>query len=235
MSDDELRRRLQELPGPRAGLDADAVVAGAKRRRRPKVAALNAAAAGVGVLIIAPFVVPGLSPIAPTSVLSEQDGGQPAPAEESGEDSAGAGAAEPAPDTLAPACSYPALVDETGIRAAFLDDPADGVADLELTPSGPVTQWQILGVAVAQVAVDRDALTIVAAPDLEALEQAPPAGMGDEIAVVDPVSTVYRDGAVLDAPDVDCGVDAPSAPAPLLLIEVDGRRIAVVGEPFDVR
>lgn len=234
MSDDELRRRLQELPGPRSGLDADAVVAGAKRRRRPKVAAINAAAAGVGVLIIAPFVVPGLSPIAPTSVLSEQDAGQPAPAEESGEDTAGAGAAEEAAGSPAPACSYPALVDETGIRAAFLDDPADGIADLELS-GGEVSQWQILGVAVAQVAADRDALTIVAAPDPAALEDAPPAGRSDEIAVVDPVSTVYRDGAVLDAPDVDCGVDAPSVPAPLLLIEVDGGRIAVVGEPFDVR
>ncbi|MGM1028516.1 MAG: hypothetical protein ACQEWM_01445 [Actinomycetota bacterium] len=234
MSDDELRRRLQELPGPGSGLDVDAVVAGAKRRRRPKVAALNAAAAGVGVLVIAPFVVPGFSPIAPSSM--EQGAGQPAaPAQESGEDAAGSTEAGSAgSDSLPLACTYPALVDETGVRAAFLDDPADGIADLELTPALP-PELRILGVAVAQVAADGDALTIIAAPDLEALEDAPPVGVSEEIARVDPASTVYRDGAVLDAPDVDCGVDAPSVPAPLLLVELEGRRIAVVGEPFDVR
>ena len=83
------------------------------------------AVAGVGVLIIAPFVVPGLSPIAPTSVLSEQDAGQPAPAEESGEDTAGAGAAEEAAGSPAPACSYPALVEG--------EAPADG-ADRKAAP-----------------------------------------------------------------------------------------------------
>lgn len=231
MSDDELRRRLRDLPGPGSGLDVDAVVDGAKRRRRPKIAALNAAAAGVGVLIIAPFVVPGLSPIAPTSVLSEQGAAQPA--QESGEDSAGAGAAESAPGALPLACSYPAIVDEIGIRAAFLDDPADGVADLELSGGEAGTTLQILGVAVAQVAAEGDARTIVAAPEPTALEDAPPAGEGDVIGSVG--GSVFRDGAVLDAPAVDCGLDAPSAPAPLLLVEFEGRRIAVVGAPFDVR
>ncbi len=232
MSDDELRRRLRDVPGPRAGLDVQAVLAGARRTRRPKVAAMTAATTGAAVLIVAPFVVPALSPIAPTGGAAVSDQGAEhagAPAQESGEDAAGVSE----PDSPALACGYPAIVDETGIRASFLDDPADGVADLELSGVGAGTALQILGVAVAQVAADRDVLAIVAAPDPAALEGAPPVGRSDEDAVVG--TRVLRDGAVLDAPAIDCGIDAPSAPAPLLLVELEGRRIAVVGDPWAVR
>lgn len=232
MSDDDLRRRLHDIPGPRGALDVRAVLAGARRTRRPKVAAVTAAAAGASVLIVAPFVVPGLSPIAPTSSVMSDDDAQDAgaaPAQESGE--AAAGAAQP--ESLALACAYPAIVEATGIRAAFLDDPADGVADLELSGGPAGTTLRILQVAVAQVATDRDGLTIVAAPEPAALAAASPVAGGDEVRADVPV--VLRGSRVLDAPDADCGIDAPTAPAPLLLVELDGQRLAVVGDPWGVR
>lgn len=84
MSDDELRRRLQDIPAPAARLDADAVVAGAKRRRRPKTIALTSAASVAGVLIVAPLVVPGLSllPQGASQTVSSDAGAAPESAEQ---------------------------------------------------------------------------------------------------------------------------------------------------------
>lgn len=85
--DDELRRRLQGIPAPTARLDADAVIAGARKRRRPKTVALSSAATVAGVLIIAPFVVPGLSPLQPTgSSVSSDAGAAPESAPESAQE-----------------------------------------------------------------------------------------------------------------------------------------------------
>lgn len=232
--EDELRRRLQELPGPTGRLDVDAVVERAKQRRRPKVAAVSAVVTGAGVLIIAPFVVPGLSPLSTTtSVMSEQGAAQEqAPAAEqdsSGDSSGAAGAGE----SIAQACAYRPIVAETGIEAAFGDDPDDGIADIDLTlPAG--SRVQVLGVAVAHVAADRDALAIVAAPDAGALLEMA-TGVGGATAGPSGSTAVLADVPLLDAPALGCGLDAPTAPAPLLLIEVDGARLAVIGDPFFVR
>ncbi|MBO1769349.1 hypothetical protein [Agrococcus sp. TF02-05] len=230
--EEELRRRLQELPGPASRLDVDAVVERARRRRRPKVAAVTAAATGAGVLIVAPFVVPGLSPMSPSStVMSDQGAAQEAAPEQdsSGGDASGATEAD---GSVALACAYPAIRAETGIEATFTDDPADGIAGVELLLPDEAGTLEVLGVGIAQVAAD-DPLTIVAAQDLSVLEAAANAGSttpGSEAGSVTLADVVLPDGPLLG-----CGIDAATAPAPLLLIELEGRRLAVVGDAYPVR
>ena len=230
--EDELRRRLQELPGPAGRLDVDAVVERARKRRRPKVAAVTAAVTGAGVLIVAPFVVPGLSPMSPTStVMSDQGAAQEAAPEQdsSGGDASGATDAD---GSVALACAYPAIRAETGIEATFTDDPADGIAGVELLLPDEAGTLEVLGVGIAQVAAD-DTLTIVAAQDLSVLEAAANAGSttpGSEAGSVTLADVVLPDGPLLG-----CGIDAATAPAPLLLIELEGRRLAVVGDAYPVR
>jgi hypothetical protein len=246
VSDDELRRRLQEVPGPGARLDADAIVAGAKRRRRPKTIALSSAATAAAVLIVAPFVAPGLSPLRPASeVGSPMDAA--APESESGadgstgEESAGgatepddagateAGEAPAASDTdRAAACGYPSLLDETGIRATFADDPGDGRVDIafELPASGG--EVVVLGVAIAHVAADG---AIVSAPDVAAFDDSGTRSQASGAGGLVRLGTFVLD----DAPPVDCGVGGESSEAPLLLVELDGQRRGVVGEPGGVR
>lgn len=157
--DDELRRRLHEIPSAGARLDTDAIIAGARKRRRPKTIALSSAATVAGVLIVAPFVVPGLSPLQPvgmTSVSSDsgaapESAEQPAPGEQEADSEAGtdgatdeqsgdAGAAEdagsgdtgasgPGAAASAAACT-PGAAGDAGLALRFLDDPSDGTADL---------------------------------------------------------------------------------------------------------
>jgi hypothetical protein len=245
--EDELRRRLQDVPGPRAGLDVDAAVQEAKRRRRPKVAALTAAATGAGVLIIAPFAVAGMQGLSPVTTASMSESGQQAPpAEQDGGDGStdggeastgatdtGTGAPEAGPAAAAaPACHYPGITDETGISAAFADDPADGSAAIEFTFAGSGGEVRVLGVAVAQVLAGSGTLAIASAPDVSAFPEASgfsrASGSGGGVVVVGQFELV-------DASAIECGVDGPTAPAPLLLIELDGQRLAVVGDPWGVR
>ncbi|SDS41895.1 hypothetical protein [Agrococcus carbonis] len=245
MSDDELRRRLQEVPGPGARLDADAIVASAKRRRRPKTIALSSAATAAAVLIVAPFVTPGLSPLRPASeVGSPMDAAAPesdAGADGSGEESAGgatepgdagateAGEAPAASDTdLAAACRYPSLLAETGIRATFADDPGDGRVDIafELPASGG--EVVVLGVAIAHVAADG---AIVSAPEVAAFDDSGTRSQASGAGGLVRLGTFVLD----DAPPVDCGVGGESSEAPLLLVELDGQARGVVGEPGGVR
>ena len=230
--EDELRRRLQELPAPRARLDVDAVVEQARKRRRPKVAAVTAAVTGAGVLIVAPFVVPGLSPMSPSStVMSHQGAAQEAAPEQdsSGGDASGATEAD---GSVALACAYPAIRAETGIQAAFTDDPADGVAGVELLLPDEGSALEVLSVGIAQVTAD-DALTIVAAQDLSVLEAA--ANAGSTTPGLEGGSATLADVVLADGPLLGCGIDAATAPAPLLLIEFEGRRLAAIGDPYPVR
>lgn len=97
MSDDELRRRLRDMPAPSARLDADAAIAAAKRRRRPKTIALSSAATIAGVLIVAPLAVTGLQGFGPGGIASTSSDGGAQP--ESGGDS---GAESAAPASAAP-------------------------------------------------------------------------------------------------------------------------------------
>ncbi|MDR7233016.1 hypothetical protein [Agrococcus sp. BE272] len=236
MSDEELRRRLQEIPAPRARLDAAAAIDGAKRRRRPKVAALTAAATGAGVLIVAPFVTPGLTPLSPSSdssVLSEGDDGGTAPeaaqpsaetegAPVEGGDS-GAGAEESAPIGL---CGLTRAGD-IGLALRFLEDPADA----SVVPPGRVEARGAGLTAAVATFVDVDALVVdggVARATAGTTEQ--DARLAGGAAGVLGVTT-----GVLPADA--CGPGTPSAPSPVALVAVDGSApVAVVGEPWeDVR
>ncbi|MCR8670823.1 hypothetical protein, partial [Agrococcus sp. HG114] len=235
--EDELRRRLQEIPGPRAGLDADAVVERARRRRRPKVAAVTAAATGAGVLIVAPFVLPGLSPLSPSSsVLSDRGAGQEqAPAAE--QDSSGdAGAAGAAP--AADACAIEDAETALGVDIAFGDDPGDGVADVAFTFLEDAS-LRVDGIGVAFV--ERGTGRIVEAPDpadpvVDALRGSARVGAvaggggGAEGSVVLGVRLVVADS-------VACSEGSEhAAPAPVVwLTDSSGAQRVVVGDPFGVR
>lgn len=109
--DDELRRRLHDIPAAGARLDTDAIIAGARKRRRPKTIALSSAATVAGVLIVAPFVAPGLSPLQPTGMSTVSDSGAaPESAQEPAE--------QPAPDA-----------GESGSAEDHGDDGAAGAED----------------------------------------------------------------------------------------------------------
>ncbi|WAC66384.1 hypothetical protein OVA14_00880 [Agrococcus sp. SL85] len=238
--DDELRRRLRALPGsggPGGGLDPDAAIAGARRRRRPKVAALSAAATVAGVLVVAPFVAPSFAPGSMDAATMQEGGAAPevAPGAEQepatgGED---AGATEQGgigDGAVAAPCAAPALRADTGIQARFLDDPADGVASIELEFPPAGGDLRIEGVGIAQVAADGGPLRIVAAPDAAQLatgaeERSASTGSGGGTIVLDDVPVDTAEG-------VGCGLDAPTAPAPLVVGEADGRPVVGVGEPW---
>lgn len=236
--DDELRRRLHDLPGPGGGprLDVAAAVEGARRRRRPKVAAVTAAAAGAGVLIVAPFVVPGLSPLAPTgtSVLSEpgeqgeQDAGaapeaaQPADSgTDSGTESGGAetGAA------FADACGLTRAGD-VGLVLRLLEDPADA----SLAPPGTV-EAEAAGLAATVTFRDVDAVSVDGSTAMVA-----PGGTQQELRLAEGAPAVLETTTGVLATDA-CGPGNPSAPSPVALVSLDsGTPFAVVGEPWaDVR
>lgn len=233
MSDDELRRRLQEIPAPRARLDAAAAIDGAKRRRRPKVAALTAAATGAGVLIVAPFVAPGLTPLSPSSdssVLSEGDEGgaapeaaQPSAETEGAPGDSGAGAEESTPIEL---CGLTRAGD-IGLALRFLEDPADA----SVAPPGRVEARGAGLTAAVATFVDVDALVVdggIARATAGATEQdARLAGGGSG------VLGVTTGVLAADA----CGPGTPSGPSPVALVALDGSApVAVVGEPWeDVR
>lgn len=218
MSDD-LQRRLRAMPGPDARLDLDAIVADARRRRRPKVAALSAAATAAGVLVVAPFVSPLLLP--GSAPAGAPEGMQaPAPAED-------AGGAE-AEDLAAP-CAAPALRAETAAIARFLDDPADGVASIEVVVPDGAAALDVLAVSTA--AVDPSSGAVVAAPDAEVVR----AASTGAIARAEPGTVVLDDVALAASPALVCpadGADVAGAPAPFVVGTQDGRPVAGVGEPW---
>lgn len=233
MSDDELRRRLHDIPGPRSGIDVDAVLAGARRARRPKVAAVTAATAGAGILIVAPFVAPGLQSFQTTSAPGlAEDAGAPAQEEGVGGGDAGsteAGSTEAVPAdgaALADACAALAA-SGLGIELRFLDDPADGAADLavrSLLDAGATVTLEATGSAT----VDAQGTALTAALDPGAIVDVElPAG-GTSATPVDL------------GPRADCGVAGAAAGiAPLALVTLvhDGETstATVVGDPWGVR
>ena len=235
--DDELRRRLQEIPAPRSGIDVDAVVGAARRRRRPKVAALTAAATGAGVLIVAPFVAPGLPPLQPTSGPASV-GDAEAPVTEQGSSGGEAGAASSAPESADRAgCAIDDARTATGLVIAFGDDPSDGVADVVLTFPGEAGAFQIDGVGVALVTTGAER-AIVAAPDpsAESVQQLRGTGRAGSVegGAGGAETAIALDVALLDAPTVTCSTDGPAAPAPVVwLTDADGTSLVVLGEPFE--
>ncbi|UOW00003.1 hypothetical protein [Agrococcus sp. SCSIO52902] len=232
MSDEDLRRRLQEIPAPRARLDAAAAIDGAKRRRRPKVAALTAAATGAGVLIVAPLVAPGLTPLSPSSdssVLSEGDDGgaapeaaQPSAETEGAPGDSGAGAEESAPIEL---CGLTRAGD-VGLALRLLEDPADA----SIVPPGRVEARGAGLTSAVATFVDVDALVVdggVARATAGTTEQ--DARLAGGAGVLGVTTGVLAADA--------CGPGTPSGPSPVALVALDGSApVAVVGEPWeDVR
>ena len=232
MSDDELRRRLHDIPGPRSGIDVDAVLAGARRTRRPKVAAITAATAGAGILILAPFVAPGLQSFQPTSAPGlAEDAGAPAQEEGVGGGDAGSqtGADEAGPAdgaALADAC---AAIDATGlgIELRFLDDPVDGASELAVSSLLDADATITLE-AAGSAAVDAQGVPLAAALD-------PGRVLRLELTARATGSTPVDLG-----PRADCGVAGEAAGiAPLALVTLvhDGETstATVVGDPWGVR
>ncbi|WP_306231479.1 hypothetical protein [Agrococcus beijingensis] len=233
-ADDELRRRLQELPGPggpSARLDVAAAVEGARRRRRPKVAAVTAAATGAGVLILAPFVVPGLTPLSPTSSTvmgeAEQDAGaapEAAQPTDSGTDATEGGTEAGA--TFADQPCGLTRAGDIGMTLRFVADPAD--ASLALPGS---VEAEGAGVAATVVTfVDVAALEVTgstASAVAGSTEQDARLAAGDR-GVLEVTTGVLAADA--------CGPGNPSAPSPVAIVLLDGAGpVTVVGEPWDVR
>ncbi|MET4097944.1 hypothetical protein ABIB37_000181 [Agrococcus sp. UYP10] len=232
MSDDELRRRLHDIPGPRSGIDVDAVLAGARRKRRPKVAAITAATAGAGILIVAPFVAPGLQSFQPTSAPGlAEDAGAPAQEEGVGGGDAGSqtGATEAGPAdgaALADACAAIAATG-LGIELRFLDDPADGSSELavsSLLDAGVTITLEAAGSA----AVDAQGVPLAAALD------------AGRVLHLDLVARATGSTPVELGPRSDCGVAGEAvgiAPLALVTLVHDGETstATVVGDPWGVR
>ncbi|ROR66407.1 hypothetical protein [Agrococcus jenensis] len=233
MSDDELRRRLHDIPGPGPGIDVDAVLAGARRTRRPKVAAVTAATAGAGILIVAPFVAPGLQSFQPTSAPGlAEDAGAPAQEEGVGGGDAGStetGATEAGPAdgaALADACAA-MTASGIGIQLRFLDDPVDGASELAVSSLLDVDATITLE-AAGSAAVDAQGVPLAAALD-------PGRVLRLELTARATGSTPVDLG-----PRADCGVPGEAAGiAPLALVTLvhDGETSTaiVVGDPWGVR
>lgn len=244
LHDDELRRRLRDLPGPGGagagpggGLDPEAAIAGARRRRRPKTAALSVAATVAGVLVVAPFVAPSILPRAAQDAATMQEGGagpEMAPGSEqapaTGGEDTGATEQGSGPGSIPAPCVAAALRADTGIQARFLDDPVDGIASIELDLPPAGGELRISAVGIAQVVAGGGPLRIVAAPDAAQLdafseERSASAGPGGGTVVLDDVPIDTAEG-------LGCGLDEPAVPAPLVVGEADGRRVAAIGEPW---
>ncbi|WP_425844290.1 hypothetical protein [Agrococcus sp. TSP3-2-1] len=237
--EEELRRRLRELPGPRAGLDVDAVVERARKRRHPKVAAVTAAVTGAGVLIVAPFVVPALSPMSPSSTVMSDRGAGPeaapeqAPAEQDAVgDTGAAGAAQ-----AAEACAIEDAEAALGVDVAFEGDPGDGVADVSFTFLEDAT-FQVDGIGVALV--ERGTGRIVEAPDpadaaVERLRGSARHGSIEGEGGGTDGTVMLGVPLVLAAP-VACGGGSDHAgPAPIVwLTDASGAQRVVVGDPYPI-
>lgn len=253
--DDELRRRLQDIPAPRAGLDAEAIVAGARKRRRPKTIALSSAATVAGVLIVAPLVTPGLSPLLPRTSgdgVSMDSGAapemepEPAPQEEGaggatdgtdGAEDAGSGDSGASGTALGDTACAPAQAGDAGLALRFLDDPSDGTADLAMENLTD-TAIEVRLDDVGSVELDAEGRIVAAGvwPGRWATsELAAYAGSDGGVTVdLEPRVACAQPGTIA-LPGAGPGI----APVATVLVtrggEDDATAMTVVGEPFDVR
>lgn len=239
MSDDELRRRLRDIPAPRAAIDADAVIERAKRRRRPKTIALSSAATVASVLIIAPLVVPGLQLPHPASQTATDSGAgaesaeQPASGVEASEESRPLDASEDAgaedagdgdtgaaggAEESALLCGLP-LASSIGLELEFAEPPTDGPAPVIVrTAGGEAARLEI--VEAASIDVIGSTARVAAGASSEELALAE-----EETAQLEVPAAVLEAGA--------CGEGAPSGPAPVAIIGRGGvPPTAVVGTPW---
>ncbi|SDH26114.1 hypothetical protein [Agrococcus jejuensis] len=186
MNDDELRQRLQAMPEPTTTIDVDAVVADARRRRRPKVIGTGVAVGAACLAFLAPVVVPGLlGPDPVTATLQEQgvaeqgdSGAQPeAPAPAATDESAPTAGDEPDATTFtdgdaaesagaaAGACAaVPAAQVADGLSLTFLAQPVDGEATLLVANASDETLVVRIG-DVGIAAIEGDGVLASAAID----------------------------------------------------------------------
>lgn len=227
MDDDELRQRLRAMPEPTTTIDVDAVVADARRRRRPKVIGTGVAVGAACLAFLAPVVVPGLlGPDPVTSSLQEagvaeqgDSGGEPAapaPAATDGAEpdastlqSGGVDVAGPPPT----GCSAtPAGSTVPGLAIAFEADPVAGSATVLLSNGGS----ERLTVRVGGVgeAILGDDGAVLAAPSIAA------ASYADPLLLIEPGETERIQVAV--TPALDCeGGSSTALP--------DGQVVPVIG------
>lgn len=231
--DDELRRRLQDIPTPSARLDADAVLAGAKRRRRPKTIALSSAATVAGVLIFAPLVAPGITALRPSDDASVDSAAAPESApespdlgaeggEEDGTDNAqpdsGASEAGASSTEEAPLCGLPRAGD-IGLVLAFAERP-DGTTPVQVRAVGD-DDAQITAVSIDSIVIVDGVAQVDAGETSEQFELA----AGEAVALTIAAATL-EPGA--------CGDGTPSGATPVAIVGVDGAApIAVVGSPWE--
>ncbi|WP_347754179.1 hypothetical protein [Agrococcus sp. ProA11] len=234
--DDELRRRLQDIPTPSAHLDADAVLAGAKRRRRPKTIALSSAATVAGVLLFAPLVAPGITGLRPGTSVSVDSGANPesAPAspdfggegggeeDTDGSDNAqpdsGASAAAPATTEAAPLCGLQ-RAGELGLVLAFAERPG-GATPVQVRVVGDD------GARVTTVSIDAFAVS-------DGVARVEPGESREQI-VLEAGETAALTVATATLEPGACGEGTPSAPTPVAIVGVDGAApIAVAGSPWE--
>lgn len=243
MNDEELRRRLRDIPSPRAGIDADAVVAAARRRRWPKAIALSSAATVASVLIVAPLAVTGLQ-LLPQSASQQasSDAGaesaeQPQPdaaseeaqLEESSAGEGDTGAAGDLPPTGgndAAASGAASLVcglqpaTELGLELTFADDPSDGSARVEVrgADGAAVPRFEVIEIESLDSADGMARVWAGAASQELALT----AGESAELEV--PTAVLQLDA---------CDAAPASAPAPVaIVVRGTGAPTAVLGEPW---
>ncbi|WP_405217142.1 hypothetical protein [Agrococcus sp. Ld7] len=230
MNDDELRRRLHEIPAPSARLDAEAVLAGAKRRRRPKTIALSSAATVAAVLLFAPLVAPGISSLGPSGADSTDAGAAQEAAPQSspsssaddadgdGTDSGAATEAGPAGEEALPLCGLPSA-GEIGLVVSFAERPT-GATPVQVRVVGD-EDARVTAVAVDSLAIIDGGATVEAGASREQLVL--DAGESAPLTVV---TVTLEPGA--------CGVGEPAAATPVAIVGVDGMEpIAVVGSPWE--
>lgn len=251
MNDDELRERLHAMPEPTATIDVDAVVADARRRRRPKVVGAGVAVGAACLAFLAPVVVPGLlGPDPVTSTLQEQgvaeqgdSGAQPAAPAATAPDETQPGAEEAQPTAGEdPAPTYfgdqgaagngacfasPSRSVVPGLALAFLAAPEGGAATLLVSNEGSapiVVRIGNVGVATTEGS------TVVGAAfvDIAGTDAANPIALapGERVAVDVAVATN------LVACGTDGRVDGTAVPLVALAIGDGGPIVgSVLGDP----
>ena len=233
MNDDELRQRLHSMPEPATTIDVDAVVADARRRRRPKVIGTGVAVGAACLAFLAPVVVPGLlGPDPVTSTLQDQgaaeqapaapgsggDGVQPGSSSDAGDDG---GAASTLSAPIA-ACAAMPLADDLALGYSI--DDGDGTARVVIQNlrSQPVT------IAVGDVGVgEATDDTLVIAPEVEAAS----AATGTSV-TLEPMASHTFDVAVLPATSTCAWPDGVAEGDGVLTIRTIVVALAVDGVPM---
>ncbi|GAA2174388.1 hypothetical protein GCM10009846_20140 [Agrococcus versicolor] len=212
MRDDELRDRLHAMPEPTARIDVDAVVADARRRRRPKVVGVAVASVAGCLALLSPVVLPSiLGSGASTATMQEagvaEQGAPDAPAAP-GSDAATAEEpgilGEPAPSgpPVAACAAVPISSVAAGLLVVVRDDDGDGVGTVDVQNVGDAPVDVAIGEAgLGQRAGD----VLVVAPDVDAASVAQVAPT-----TLQPLASASFDATVLPATS-SCGATAGTA------------------------